>query len=316
MAGRLGRFSKLFILATLPLFICFLGMVKLIGCPIVTTLHNVIPHRVFYPRLERCGFKIVLGMSETVFVHTNHAKLQAKKLYGVNDEKIVTVYHGNWMHIRKNIYNCAKARAVLNINSDAFVICFVGRISSDKGLHLLIEALLDWNSNIPIYLLVAGSPSDREYLDEVIRKSCCLPSSIRVKYYPYWITDEFLEILIEACDVGVAPYTRTTTPSTVLLFMSFGKPIIAPALPDVKEFVGANYNLLYDGSHKGLREAIEKAFLERTELPTIGKKILEKARLFDWETTASIMYKHYLKIYKKHTRQFVSARAYEITEKR
>ena len=299
MVNHLGRFSKLFVLATMPLFIYFLWVVKLIGCPIVTTLHNVTPHRVLFPRLEKCAFKIVLRMSEIIYVHTNYTKFQAKKLYGVSDEKIVKVYHGNWTHVRKNLYNRAKARQILGIDSGTFVMCFVGRISPDKGLHLLVESLLR-DSDIPITLLVAGLPLDKEYFDSVVLKSRCLPSSVRVKYFPYWIPDAFLEILIEACDIGVLPYTKTTTPSTVLLFMSFGKPVIAPALPEVKEFVGADYPLLYNGSNEDLRVAIDKAILERAKLPMIGKKMLEKAYSFDWEATASVMYKDYLELYEKH----------------
>jgi len=81
--------------------------------------------------------------------------------------------------------------------------------------------------------------------------------------------------------------------------MSFGRPVITPEFPSVKEFVGTDYPLLYDGSAKGLLRTIERTISERTELIEIGEEMLERAQNFDWDQTALITYKNYLELYSK-----------------
>jgi glycosyltransferase involved in cell wall biosynthesis len=300
MVNRFGHFSKFFVLFTLPIFLLFLFVLRLIGCPIVTTLHNIVPHRVLFSRLEKSAFSIVLKLSKIVYVHTDHTKFQAMTLYGVDSFKIRKIHHGNWIHINSNLYTPTKARQILGIDSDAFVMCFIGRVSPDKGLHLLLDCLGKANINVPTYLILAGTPANKEYLTDLFQKSRCLSLAVRIKLYPYRISDAFVELLIKACDVGVLPYTKTSTPSTTLLFMSFGRPVIVPAFPEVKEFVGNKYPLLYDGSAEGLLGVIQKTISERAHLSKIGEDMLEKTRLFDWESTASVTYADYLELYRKN----------------
>jgi glycosyltransferase involved in cell wall biosynthesis len=299
IVNRLGNFSRFFIFFTIPFFILFLFTLKSLRFPIVTTLHNEFPHRSLLPTLERATFKIVLQLSRIVYVHTDYTKSRAKKLFGIDDEKIRKIDHGNWIHLFKTRRTYAEARKRLGIEPETLVLCFIGRISPDKGLHLLIESLKLVDSDSPIFLIVAGSPSNREYLETVINCSYQLPQSVRVKWYPQRISDRFLELLVTACDIGVLPYIKTSTPSAILLFMSFAKPLIAPRLPPVKEFVGNNYPFLYNLSAKGLRMVIQKAVTERNLLPKMGKKMLKRARRFDWNQTAALTYKDYQELYER-----------------
>ena len=295
MVNRLGRFSKFFVLFTLPLFLLCLFMLRSVGCTIVTTLHNMVPHRVLFPRLERCAFKITLHMSKIVYVHTTHAKLKAISLYGLSDRKIKKIYHGNWMHVNSNVYTTMKARQLLSIDADAFVMCFIGRLSPDKGLHLLLECLLNVKLNVPLYLIVAGSPSDKEYFDRLIRKYGSLSLPVTIMWYPYRISNSCLNLLVNACDVGVLPYVKTSTPSTILLFMSFGKPVIAPSFPEVKEFVGCSNWLLYDNLID-LSAIIEKAADSKTALSKVGEDLLKRVKMFDWKQTAQKTYESFLEL--------------------
>ena len=76
MVKHFGRFSKFFVFFTLPVFLLFLCVLRFIGCPIVTTLHNIVPHRVLFPRLEQCAFKITLNLSKIVYVTPTFERLK------------------------------------------------------------------------------------------------------------------------------------------------------------------------------------------------------------------------------------------------
>jgi len=296
IANSLGRFSKLMILVTVPVFLCLLLMLRLVaGCHIVTTLHNVIPHRTLFPTLEKCVFRIVLRMSSIVYFHTEGTKLRAKRLYNVPEVKFTKICHGNWVQEGSESYDPIRSRQILGINQNAFVLCFFGRISPDKGLHLLIEAVSRVEIDVPVVLLVAGYPSNRNYVDNLIARSTKVPSSTRVLFYPRWIPDSELPIFLGACDVGIVPYLQTSTPSSLLLFMSFAKPVIAPTLPEVKEFLGDSDCFLYDHP-ANLSTVIERVSASKENLPEIGKRAFRRALLFDWTKAAKSTYDSYLEL--------------------
>jgi len=269
MANSLGRFSKLMILVTVPVFLCLLLMLRLVaGCHIVTTLHNVIPHRTLFPTLEKCVFRIVLRMSSIVYFHTEGTKLRAKRLYNVPEVKFTKICHGNWVQEGSESYD---------------------------PIRLLIEAVSRVEIDVPVVLLVAGYPSNRNYVDNLIARSTKVPSSTRVLFYPRWIPDSELPIFLGACDVGIVPYLQTSTPSSLLLFMSFAKPVIAPTLPEVKEFLGDSDCFLYDHP-ANLSTVIERVSASKENLPEIGKRAFRRALLFDWTKAAKSTYDSYLEL--------------------
>jgi beta-1,4-mannosyltransferase len=297
MANHFGRFSKFFVLLTLPIFLGFLRILSFMDISIVTTLHNIEPHRILFPRLEKVTFKIVLRMSKLIYVHTEESKNQAVTLYDLRADKFRVIPHGNWGHLSKLGLCSSDAREYLGISSSSVVLSFIGRISPDKGLHSLIDSLAKIKIDKPISLIVGGTPIDKKYLSDLIAKSQNLPTNINVIWYTFRLTDDFMSTLVNASDIGVLPYTKTSTPSSVLLFMSFAKPVVVPCFPQVKEFVGENYPFMYDGSTCDLTQVLEKAIKERVFLSEIGGELLKRASLFDWDSIAKSTYNDYLRLY-------------------
>lgn len=297
LAGSLDRFSKFIIVFIALIFIVALLSFKLLGCKVVTTLHNIVPHKPLLYDFEYAVFRITLCLSAVIFVHGEHAASVATKFYNLPKEKVVKIPLGNMQYLRKQTYDKSQARRVLSIDCDSFVICYVGRISPDKGLHCLLEALNGLRTHRTIYVIIAGPVADKRYLQKISHLINNLKASIKVLLHARWVSEDELSLFIEACDVGVLPYVRTTTPSSVLLFMSFGKPVIAPAFPAVRELTGDENPLLYDGTITGLRKAIEKAVL-MSDLDKLGERALSRAQLFSWDRLALITYKSYLKMLK------------------
>ena len=294
--NTIGRYTKFFIIPIA--FFYLLALVILRFCfsfPIVTTLHNVIPHRILFPSFERSIFKITLGLSSIVYVHTDRSIHIAISMYGVKKRRIVKIPHGNWSFLRTRLWDGESARRKIGIEKKAFVMCFLGRISPDKGLHLLLGAIKDMKINRPFYLIVAGSPINKEYFDFISKEVSRVNDFIRILFFPRWVSDSELGLFLTASDVGVFPYVKTSTPASALLFMSFGKAVIVPALPEVKEFIGDDSPLFYDGTQDGLKRTIEKAIFN-IDLKQLGEKARKRSLLFDWKDAASLTYLSYLQI--------------------
>ena len=290
-----GKYSKYSIIPGAIIFLLTMVIFRLFfSFPIVTTLHNLNPHHIIFPAFERSIFKITLSISRLVYVHTDKSVQKATALYGIKKRKIVKIPHGNWGVIRKKTWDYDSARKRLGVKNDTFVMCFIGRISPDKGTHLLLNAIKDININQPLCLIVAGTPINKEYCDYISNEINKI-NNLRILYYPRWISESELELFIEASDVGIIPYVKTSTPASALLFMSFGKPVIVPSLPEVKEFIGTDYPLLYDGTHCDLKKSIIKGIFE-VDLKQLGEKSKKRSLLFDWDFTTLYTYRSYRKI--------------------
>ncbi len=293
--NAIGKYSKFLIIPTAIIYLLALVCFKLFfSIPIVTTLHNLQPHKILFPSFERSIFKITLRLSKVVYVHTSKSEQKAHSIYGVQKEKIVKIPHGNWSMLRKKSWDNISARRKIGIEPESFVMCFIGRISPDKGPHLLLNAIKDIKINLPLYLILAGSPLNKEYLDFISNEVNNI-TNLRILFYPRWLSESEIELFIEASDVGVIPYVKTSTPASALLFMSFGKPVIVPSLPEVVEFVGSDNPLLYDRTRDGLQKAIKKAIFE-IDLKHLGEVLRKRSLLYDWKITALQTYRTYQKI--------------------
>lgn len=62
--------------------------------------------------------------------------------------------------------------------------------------------------------------------------------------------------------------------------MSFGKPVIAPAIGCVSDILDEKVSFLYHTGEKGLLEAMQKAL--NADLPKLGKHNFELAKQLDW----------------------------------
>jgi len=97
---------------------------------------------------------------------------------------------------------------------------------------------------------------------------------------PEFIVDEAIQLYMNACDVFVLPYKDITTSGAAALALSFGRPIIAPAITSFPEVITSEVGILYDTSQpnglvSALREARTRSWSE--------SKIFDYAHQFDWD---------------------------------
>jgi len=81
------------------------------------------------------------------------------------------------------------------------------------------------------------------------------------------------------------PFQKVLTSSTVMLALSFGKPVIAPRLGCIPYVLEGTDNLLYDPTaESGLLHAMQQAL--QMDLEQVGRGNLQRAAQFDWDTIA------------------------------
>jgi glycosyltransferase involved in cell wall biosynthesis len=200
------------------------------------------------------------------------------------DPPIAVIPHGHYIDAYPNTVTRADARLALQLpsavdRSPSTVYLFLGLIRPYKGLEELLPAF----HSLPdagAALLIAGRPRPSDYAARLAAQASADP---RVIWHPRFVPNDEVQRWMNAADIVALPYRQITTSGAAMLAWSFGKPVIAPALPAFVEpmsdapFLG----LLYDPTDPAsLTEALRQA--AQTDWPTQREPILAWARQFDW----------------------------------
>lgn len=200
--------------------------------PRVTTVHGFtggnIKNRVnewIQVRAYR-AFNAVVAVSQPI--------VQRLKKAGVRDRLIHSI--PNAIDVRHQVIVRPEARARLGVSNDEFVIGWVGRMSTEKGPDLLVEALK--SAKQPFKAIFIGDGPDRRMLQEKIA-AFGLESSVR---WPGVVPDA--ASVFAAFDVFVLSSRTEGIPIVLLEAMRANVPIVATRVGGVPEMLDDTEALL------------------------------------------------------------------------
>jgi len=141
------------------------------GIPLVVTVHSLEPLRPWKREQLGGGYdftcwleKTALEMADAVIAVSNETKCDVEKLFAVDPAKMHIIYNG----IDPEEYHPVESQAALKrhgINPHEPYILFVGRITRQKGIVHLVNAIKYMNPGFQI-VLCAGAPDTPEIAAE------------------------------------------------------------------------------------------------------------------------------------------------------
>lgn len=162
-------------------------------------------------------------------------------------------------------------------NSDSFTITYVGRVSPEKGVHLIFSALEKIQETQPVHLKVAGA-NDSEYC-------LCLQEQYPFKvgiHKVEWLGWSDVNQLFPSTDVTIIPAIgMDNTPLSLIESLSYRVPVIITRIPTIEALVQDNFTgfLFEYRSVESLAQAIKRAIdsknviregrLEFPRIPTV-----------------------------------------------
>jgi len=157
-------------------------------------------------------------------------------------------------------------------------ILFIGRISKEKGVHILLEAFskfVNENGRKDIKLVMAGPAKRDSYYREIAKIIKSNKLQACVSLLPF-VPMRLVRKLLAECMVLVLPSLHETFGIVVLETMASGKPVIASDIPGPNEIIINNVNgmLFRKGSVDELKACLEKVLLDdnlRRRLSTFSK---------------------------------------------
>ncbi|EIV99339.1 glycogen synthase [Thermoanaerobacter siderophilus] len=276
---------------------------KLYDKPLVVTVHSLEPLRPWKEEQLGNGYKLSSWMERTgieaadrVIAVSQGSKEDILKYYNIPEEKVEVIYNGiDLNQYQKTDRNIARQKYGI----EGKYILFVGRISRQKGITHLIDAVKYLPKDIKV-VLCASSPDTQEVLEEVEQK---------VKLYDniIWINkmvekEEIIELYSNA-EVFACPSVYEPFGIINLEAMACKTPVVASATGGIKEVVVHEETgfLVEPGNPEELAKYIN-ILLNNKDLAIKfgenGRKRIEE--MFSWESIAKKTYEMYKDVIEKY----------------
>ena len=264
-------------------FLVEILVLKIMGTHIAWTVHNLTNHEGLHPKIERFFSSIFIRLADTVFVHGQQAAKLSKKHFHGDASRFSVISHPAYCGIYPNDSSKVQARQKISPNlvgEVGTVFLFLGRVNRYKGVFELVNEFKSLPQTCK--LIIAGQPSDST---THAKMEAAMAEDARFIYLPQAIPENELHYYFNAADVVVLPFRKILTSGSVMLAMSFGKPLVVPDIEVIRETVSSLDVWWFDlGNGASLRGALENAM--QTWSPEKGQANLQIANRLTWENLA------------------------------
>jgi glycosyltransferase involved in cell wall biosynthesis len=220
--------------------------------------------------------------SNALIVHSPDTIDQLKKI-GIHHSNISIIPHGNYIGYYENSISKQGAQKKLNLSGKKLTFLYFGQIRSYKGVDTLIDTFEKVRTEHPdTQLIIAGQCNDSVLKDKIISFQKDNPESLY--FFSNYIKDNEIQNYFNAADCVVIPFKRSTTSGSVLLALTFAKPIVYPGIGNMKEFP-ENIGFRYEANNNAsFEKALSKAVKEKSKLSVYEKNAFEFTKQFNWDT--------------------------------
>ncbi|MBL8227496.1 MAG: glycosyltransferase [Bryobacterales bacterium] len=259
-----------------------IAMVQARGVRVVWTVHNRGAHEGRFPSLESWVLKQLAARVDGVIVHSRSAARELTATWNLPAEKAVVIPHGHYRGVYGDPPPASEARHKLQLPLEGRVYLHFGKLRRYKGTEELLEAWPAHHAQHPAdVLLIVGEPLDEAYSRELEAKA-----STGVRMIARRIPDADIPVYFAAADVAVLPFRNILTSGSLLLAMSFGKPVIAPRLEVLEEVAEPATGLFFHPTRETLAGSLARS--AQADLVSIARRTAEACSRYGWERVAEI----------------------------
>lgn len=224
-----GRYDVVHFHAEGPAAMCFLT--KLFGIRTVVTIHGLDWQRSkwggFATKYLKFGEKTAAKYADEVIVLSHAVQDYFKEEYGRD-----TVFIPNGVSAPK-IREASLITEKYQLKKDGYIL-YLGRIVPEKGVHYLIDAYSQLDTQMPI-VIAGGSSHSQQYFDELRQKS-----QGKNIIFTDFVQGRELEELYSNAYIYVLPSDLEGMPISLLEAMSYGNCCLTSDIPECTEVCGRN----------------------------------------------------------------------------
>jgi glycosyltransferase involved in cell wall biosynthesis len=265
--------------AALDKFVARLDRLLAAGGHLAWTVHNAIPHDARMPAFEAALQQAIVDRSTIVHVLSANTREAVGEWFTIPEDRQLYVPHPSYIGAYVDVVSPEAARWELGLPPDDTVYALLGAIKPYKGLDQLLDAFDAALQRDPgrRRLLVGGGPSEDPEVEAFLRR-CALHPFIAL--HARKIPGDEMPVFLRAADIAVLPYLRSLNSGVLMLALSFGIPVVAPAVGGIAEIVTPEIARTFT---PGDRDSLAAALLAADELrtPQARDAALRVARQYD-----------------------------------
>ncbi|MBW4518932.1 MAG: glycosyltransferase [Scytolyngbya sp. HA4215-MV1] len=239
-------------------FLIDILITRFLGVKVVWTVHNLRSHNTEFAGLDIWINRQMAKLADRIIVHHDSTLAQIVQTYRFDAAKAEVIPHGHYRDVYCPAIAALEARQALGLPLIGRVYLHLGMIRPYKGIEFLLQTWQENHSQMAeATLLIAGKALDNDYKLQLTQK---IAETEGVQYYPEFVKAGEIHTFFSAADIVVLPFQDILTSGSLILAMSYGKPIIAPTLGGIPETLGSADGLLYDPSDpEGLLKALRRS---------------------------------------------------------
>jgi beta-1,4-mannosyltransferase len=282
-----SRLSRWFYAVKLLIDIYILQMS---GVKVIWTVHNLISHDTKHAYLELWVRRRLAKTVNQLIVHNHSSKEAVVKLYRAADASVSVIPIGDYKDVYSPPIDAMEARKRLGFPTTGNIYLWQGILRPYKGVESLLNI---WSAHEEILaghtLVIAGQAFDTTYGESISQIAALIPGvHLQLKF----IEDDRMHLFFSAATVVVLPFTQILTSSSLVLAMSYAKPVIAPRLGGIPETLEDADWLLYDPhDEQGLLHALKNSM--DIDLQALGQVVSQMCDRMGWDEIASKTYQLY-----------------------
>jgi glycosyltransferase involved in cell wall biosynthesis len=217
------------------------------GARVVWTVHNIGAHDSRWHRTEALFWRRFLPLVDGwVSLSPDAVEQVIRRWPALASRPHAVTEHGHYRGAYPAEVTRAAARARLGLAGPGPVVAFIGRIKPYKGVPGLLRAF--GGLAAPDARLVVAGRVETAALAAELRALAA--EDERVVLIEGVVPDEELQVLFGAADLVVAPFVDILNSGSVLLALSFDRPVLVPArgsMSRLAELVGSPWVQTYEG---------------------------------------------------------------------
>jgi glycosyltransferase involved in cell wall biosynthesis len=231
-----------------------------------------------------------MRLSRHLIVHGEHTRHIVRTELGF-PRPVHVALHPCYQGWYRDDVSRASARQALGLPAEGLALLYFGYVKPYKGVEDLIRAF----RSVPgqdSSLHVVGRPLDATIRTEVERLAAADP---RVRLRLAYVADDEVQTYFRAADVVVFPFRETQTSGSLMLALTFGRPVVAPDIATLSEYIDASMGVLYDPRQP---DALANALraITRAPLDAMARNAARRAREMSWDDMAEVHLRAYADI--------------------
>ena len=211
---------------------------------------------------------------------------EVERIYAVPHSKIHVVPNGVNYHAFDGLIDPAAIKAKYGIAPMAPTVFSAGRMSLQKGMDMLVEAVPMVLASYPeTKFIISGSGPEKDHVVQVAREIGAMDNIIFLESLP---RQDYID-LMRAVDVVAVPSRNEPFGIVVLEAWAAGKPVVCTTAGGPREFVWHNVNgFLVDANPGGLAHGLGSLLADHDHCRALGangRKACED--MFNWDNVTS-----------------------------